>query len=55
MTWLRERSLAPVSVWVFEDNHSARQFYEAMGGQLEGRSDITIGGDIYMEVSYVWR
>ena len=55
MTWLRDRSLVPVSVWVFEDNPGARRFYEAMGGQLEGRSDITIGGDMYMEVSYVWK
>lgn len=55
MTWLRDRSLLPVSVWVFEDNPGARRFYQAMGGQLEGRSNVTIGDDMYMEVSYVWR
>lgn len=55
MAWLRERSMFPVSVWVFEESPCARRFYEAMGGQLAGRSDITFGGHTAIEVSYTWR
>ena len=41
-------------VWVLEDNHPARRFYESLGGELVGRKTITIGGTDLFEVSYGW-
>lgn len=42
-------------LWVLEDNHSARRFYESLGGERVGRKTITIGGADLVEVSYGWR
>jgi len=41
-------------IWVLKDNHKARAFYEAMGGQLAGEKLITIGGAELLEVAYGW-
>ena len=41
-------------LWVLEDNHPARRFYESLGGGLVGRETITIGGTDLVEVSYGW-
>ena len=41
-------------LWVLEDNHPGRRFYESLGGELVGRETITIGGTDLVEVSYGW-
>ena len=42
-------------VWVLEDNHPARRFYESIGGEQVGRKTIAVGGADLVEVSYGWR
>ena len=42
-------------LWVLEDNHSARRFYESLGGEQVGQKTIAIGGAELVEVSYGWR
>ncbi len=42
-------------LWVLEDNHPARRFYESLGGEQVGRKTIAIGGADLVEVSYGWR
>jgi ribosomal protein S18 acetylase RimI-like enzyme len=42
-------------LWVLEDNHPARRFYESLGGEQVGRKTIEIGGSGLVEVSYGWR
>jgi RimJ/RimL family protein N-acetyltransferase len=43
-----------VVLWVFEENHRARSFYESAGFALEpdSRKLIEIGGSRYPEVRY---
>ena len=41
-------------VWVLKDNHPARRFYEALGGQWVSEKTITIGETDLLEVSYGW-
>jgi hypothetical protein len=40
-------------VWVLADNPS-RSFYEALGGELIGEQNVTIGGVDLREVAYGW-
>ena len=42
-------------LWVLEDNHSARRFYESLGGERVGQKTIAIGGADLVEVSYGWK
>ncbi|MDE2860273.1 MAG: GNAT family N-acetyltransferase [Chloroflexota bacterium] len=42
-------------VWVLEDNHRARRFYESLGGEQVGRKSVEIGGADLVEVSYGWK
>ena len=42
-------------LWVLEDNHPARRFYESLGGQRVGCQTIMIGGLNVVEVSYGWK
>lgn len=41
-------------VWVLEENHPARQFYESLGGKQVGRKTILSGNPDVIEVSYGW-
>jgi GNAT superfamily N-acetyltransferase len=41
-------------VWVLDNNHHARRFYEAMGGRMGSRLQSTVGGFPVIELSYVW-
>lgn len=41
-------------VWVLDNNHHARRFYEAMGGRVGSRLSSTVGGFPIVELSYVW-
>ena len=40
--------------WILAQNHSARRFYEALGGLPVREKDIPIGGIILEEVAYGW-
>ncbi len=42
-------------VWVLEDNHPARRFYESLGGEPIGRKNRPTGGADLVAVSYGWR
>ena len=43
-------------LWVIRENHSARRFYELLGGeQLVGQKDIAIGETKLVEVPYGWK
>jgi len=41
-------------VWVLDNNHHARRFYEAQGGRMGSRLSSTVGGFPVVELSYVW-
>jgi hypothetical protein len=41
-------------VWVLENNHHARRFYEAMGGRAGSTLQSRVGGFPVVELSYVW-
>lgn len=52
--WLVSRGMHSMLLWVLEDNHPARRFYEALGGQLCGTSQTQIAGPRLPEVAYGW-
>jgi GNAT superfamily N-acetyltransferase len=52
--WLRASAMPSMIVWVLENNHHARRFYEAMGGRTGNRLQTSVGGFAVTEQSYVW-
>lgn len=52
---LRAAGMASMLLWVLRDNHAARRFYAALGGEFVAEKAITIGGTDLMEVAYGWR
>jgi GNAT superfamily N-acetyltransferase len=52
--WLRARRMASLIVWVLEDNHHARRFYEALGGRAAHRIRSIVDGYPVIEQAYVW-
>jgi hypothetical protein len=52
--WLAANDMRSMIVWVLENNHHARRFYEAMGGRASSRLQSTVGGYPVIELSYVW-
>ena len=42
-------------LWVFENNHGARQFYASLGGEVVRKKDVQIGGADLVEVAYGWK
>lgn len=50
----REHGMASMIVWVLDNNHHARRFYEAMGGRAASRLQSRVGGFPVTELSYVW-
>ena len=52
---LGEQGCASVYLWVLEDNHPARKFYEALGGELTGEHQIRLGDREFTEVAYEWK
>lgn len=52
---LAGRGLGCASLWVFEENHPAQRFYDALGGALVGRNTFSIEGTDMVEVAYGWR
>jgi len=41
-------------LWVLEDNHHARRFYEALGGRAADQLHTTVAGFPVIERAYVW-
>ena len=52
--WLVSQGMDSMILWVLEDNHPSRRFYEALGGQLCGAKQTQIGGVWLPEVAYGW-
>lgn len=52
--WLAANGMPSMLVWVLENNHHARRFYEAMGGTPGGRVHSMVAGFPVVELSYVW-
>ncbi len=52
--WLAANDMRSMIVWVLENNHHARRFYEAMGGRSGSRLQSRVGGYPVVELSYVW-
>jgi GNAT superfamily N-acetyltransferase len=52
--WLRARQLRSLIIWVLDNNHHARRFYEAMGGRPARRVPSRVFGFPIVELSYVW-
>ena len=53
-TWLVANDMRSMIVWVLENNHHARRFYEALGGRAASRIGSRVGGFPVTELSYVW-
>ena len=53
-SWLAAQDMRSMIVWVLENNHHARRFYEAMGGLPSSRLQSRVGGYPVVELSYVW-
>ena len=52
---LKDDGIESMLLWVFEENHGARRFYESLGGELIGRKKIRIGSADLVEVAYGWK
>jgi hypothetical protein len=52
--WLRSQELRSLVIWVLDNNHHARRFYEAMGGRAGRRMASTVYGFPIVELAYVW-
>ncbi|MGB8212295.1 MAG: GNAT family N-acetyltransferase [Anaerolineales bacterium] len=55
MQELCERSFSSMLLWVLKDNLPAREFYQAVGGELLREKPIEIGGQTLIEVAYGWK
>jgi ribosomal protein S18 acetylase RimI-like enzyme len=51
---LAARGLTSLVIWVLDDNHHARRFYEALGGRVDDRIRSMVGGFPVIEQAYVW-
>jgi GNAT superfamily N-acetyltransferase len=52
--WLVANEMRSMIVWVLENNHHARRFYEAMGGRQGSKLSSRVGGYPVVELSYIW-
>ena len=52
---LLEVGIGSMLLWVFEENHGARRFYESLGGETVDRQELHIGGVNLIEVAYGWK
>ncbi|HEL0658056.1 TPA: GNAT family N-acetyltransferase [Streptococcus equi subsp. zooepidemicus] len=56
MNEIKEQGFKEVFLWVLEDNHRARKFYENYGFEVDGDYiDDNIGGKNLREVRYVYK
>jgi GNAT superfamily N-acetyltransferase len=55
-TWVLEQRVDTMYLWVFEDNHPARAFYDKLNGQVIERKMMQISGNPEKPLlRYVWR
>jgi GNAT superfamily N-acetyltransferase len=54
-SWLRTHDRPSMIIWVLENNHHARRFYEARGGEPGGTFQSHVHGFPVLERSYLWR
>ncbi len=52
--WCRANRMSQMIVWVLDNNHHARRFYEAMGGRTATRMRSMVRGYPVVELSYLW-
>jgi len=52
---LQEQGCKSIYLWVLEENHPSRKFYEALGGQYAGKHQIELGDRKLTEVAYGWK
>jgi GNAT superfamily N-acetyltransferase len=52
--WLRGQAMPSLVIWVLDNNHHARRFYEAMGGKPGPRLASRVHGFGVIEQAYVW-
>jgi len=52
---LKEQDCKSAYLWVLEENHPSRKFYEALGGQPAGKHQIELGNSELIEVAYGWK
>jgi GNAT superfamily N-acetyltransferase len=52
---LKEQGCKSLYLWVLEENHPARKFYESLGGQAAGKHQIVLGDRELTEVAYGWK
>lgn len=52
---LAEQGFNNMTLWVFKDNNTARQFYERLGGQLIAQKTFTLAEVDLIEVAYGWK
>lgn len=53
---LQAKSYRSGSLWVLEENHTARRFYDALDGKIiDEREDRRQDGLVLLEVAYGWR
>lgn len=52
--WLAANDRQSMVVWVLENNHHARKFYEALGGRAAARASSRVAGFPVVELSYAW-
>jgi GNAT superfamily N-acetyltransferase len=53
-SWLAARGMTSLVIWVLENNHPARRFYEAMGGVASHHLPSSIAGFPIVEIAYRW-
>lgn len=53
--WLHTAGYGDMLIWVLRDNHQARRFYEAVGGQPVAERTIQMGGVNLPEIGYGWK
>lgn len=54
MDRFRARGVPALVIWVLENNHHARRFYDALGGRPGPRVHSAVGGFPVVELAYVW-
>lgn len=51
---LQRVGFSDMLLWVLEENHSSRRFYEALGGQYVKSNTFEVGGAQVVECAYGW-
>ncbi|HSD89394.1 MAG TPA: GNAT family N-acetyltransferase [Kofleriaceae bacterium] len=54
MAWFSRQDMHSMIVWVLDNNHHARGFYEALGGRATTTVQSRVGGFPVTELAYLW-